>query len=819
MRRRKTFGSTTSAIVLTLALMPIPLAAQETPAAPEQQAPSAERADDGIGEIVVTAQFREQNLQDVPISISAVTAEQLAQRSVGNLTDVARSVPNVEMSQGNSGYGSNTNQAYIRGLGQVDFLATFEPRVGFYIDDVYFATTFGAVFDVLDLERVEVLRGPQGTLFGRNSVGGAIRIISRKPQGDNSGYVEGSFGTLDRYQVRGAVDLGLVEDQLALRLTGSARGQDGWVDLLDYKCMNPGMGNANVGGLGQGPVNDSCKRGTLGGSKNYNVRGSLRWRPSADVDILLQGDYFNEDSESPPEAILATSLSLTNPETGISGGNPRPGQNRDFDNGLARYLRGLGTTYYGFDVSTPELMQQVADSFVSPTRNSTFAAYGNPRVGYRNPPEGTFKAYGTSLNIDWDIGEDLHLTSISAYRRVEGVFGQSLLALPVEEVRQAVTSRQLSQEVRLLGTVLDGMLDFTLGGFYINTKGTNPSRVQTEGFTNALDFFGDDSNTLKAFAFFGAVDIHPIERLTVSGGLRYSDERKTYTFIRDYSPSGLSAINFTFVGRNHDTRFNPRVAVNYEVSNDFNVYASYSTGFTAAGFNARPFGPTSVFALEPENVTAYELGFKSQFLDRRARLNAAVYQTDFENLLGTTRGLGDPNSRCPDSPFCNDNVGDARIRGFEAELQTEPADGLTISANLGYTHFEYRRLLANVQGLTLDSPNTRVPEWNAAGSIQYDWELGNGGRITPRVDVSYRSRIFFSPSRVNVSAQQEPYALVNARLTYASPDDVWSVSLAATNLFDKFYYTTLTDQRESFGFLSGTIGRPREVFVTVRRNF
>jgi len=798
-----------------IAAMLLPVTALQAQTAPAGQADA--ESDRGIGEIVVTAQFREQNLQDVPISISAVNAEQLQQRSVANLTDVARSVPNVEMQQGNSGYGSNTNQAYIRGLGQVDFLATFEPRVGFYIDDVYYATTFGAVFDVLDLERVEVLRGPQGTLFGRNSVGGAIRIISRKPRGDNSGYLEATYGSLNRYQVRGAFDLGLVEDVLALRLTASARGQDGWVDLLDYKCDNPGLGNEHVGGLGQGPVNQSCKRGTLGGSRNYNLRGSLRWQPSSDIDILLQGDYLKEHSESPPEAIIKTSLSLDNPETGVSGSATRPGFPREQDNGLARWLRGLGTSYYGFDVSTPELMQQVADSFVSPYANSSYAAYGNARVGYRNPAEGEFEAYGASLNLDWNISEALHLTSITAYRKSEGVFGQSLLAVPVEEVRQSVSSRQISQEIRLLGNVMDGMLDFTLGGFYIDTEGTNPSRVQTEGFTNALDFYGNDRNTLKAYALFGAVDLHATEKLTLSAGLRYSDERKTYRFDRDYSPSGLSVINFIFVGRNHDTRFNPRLALGYEVNPDLNVYASWSTGFTAAGFNARPFGPTSVFALDPENVQSFELGFKSQFLDRRVRLNASVYQTEFENIVGTTRG--DETSRCPGAPFCNSNIGDARIKGFEAELQARPVSDLLLSANVGYTHFRYKKLVANVQGLTLDSPNTRVPDWNASGSIQYDWNLANGGVVTPRVDVSYRSRIYYSTSRANVSAQQEPFAIVNARLTYAAPGSGWSLSVAATNLFDKFYYTTLTDQRESFGFLSGTIARPREIFATIRHEF
>jgi iron complex outermembrane receptor protein len=337
------------AALMLATLVATPATAQSQPR-PQSGAAEAERdaaADArGIEEIIVTAQFREQNLQDVPIAISAVNAKDLEQRGTIDVTDVARAVPNVEMTQGNSGYGANTNQAFIRGLGQLDFLTTFEPRVGFYIDDVYFQTTFGAVFDVLDLERVEVLRGPQGTLFGRNSVGGAIRIISRKPQGDNSGYLEITGGSYDRYQIRGAYDFALIPDQLMARITASARGQDGWVDLLDYRCANPTLGNANLSRLGAGPANgDGCKRGTLGGSKNHNVRGSLRWVPSDTIEVLLQADYLKEKSESAPEVILAVSTSQIDPETGIDGvgglNSPILGTNpiqrypNSFDNGLA----------------------------------------------------------------------------------------------------------------------------------------------------------------------------------------------------------------------------------------------------------------------------------------------------------------------------------------------------------------------------------------------------------------------------------------------------------------------------------------------------
>jgi iron complex outermembrane receptor protein len=793
--------------------------ASSAPAGPSKadQAATASKDQTALSEIVVTAQFREQALQDVPIAITAVTSDELEQRSVKTIVDLAESVPNVQMTTGGAGYGADTNQAFIRGLGQIDFLAAFEPRVGFYVDDVYYATTYGSVFDVLDLERVEILRGPQGTLFGRNSVGGALRLITKKPKGDNSGYLELTGGSRNRYQIRGAYDLGL-SDSLAFRLVGSARGQDGQVDRLSYKCVHPEFGNAEVGGPGlKATGKGSCKLGTLGGGKSYSTRGTLGWNPSPAVTVYLSGDYTHEIGESSAEVIVDAQSSRVNPETGVIGGGAIPPTGVD-TNGLATWLRGLGTSYYGFDVSTPEKMQAVVASFESPGRYSTFARYGNQRVGYINPPEGKLVAYGGSLTVEADLAERLHLTSISAYRHYKGDFGQSLLAVPVEEVRNGLTHRQLSQELRLLGSTLDDFLDFTLGAYYLDTRTLNPARVQTEGFIPlGLDFFSDDTATLRSWALFGAVDLHLLDRLTLSGGLRYSNEKKTYTFDRDYTPSGLGVLNFVQVGRNHDERFNPRVSLAYELTDDVNVYASYATGFTASAFNARPFGATGIFALEPEEVSSYEVGVKSNLFDRMLRLNAAAFLTEFDAIVGTLRDPTVRNGAC--AIFCNANVGNAEIKGFEVEAQALPAPGLMLSANLGYTDFQYKKLLATTQGLTLDSPQTRVPKWSLSGAVQYDVPVGTDQTLTPRIDASYRSRIYYSNDLRAVSSQQPGYALVNLRLTYTNEALGFSLAGAVTNVFDKYYYTTLTDQRESFGFLSASVGKPREWSVTLRKSF
>lgn len=768
-------------------------------------------------QIIVTAQFREQALQDVPIAISAVGAEELEQRSVQTVLDVANSVPNVEMTSGGSGYGAQTNQAFIRGLGQIDFLTAFEPRVGFYVDDVYYATTYGSVFDVLDLERLEILRGPQGTLFGRNSVGGALRLISRKPRGDNSGYIEVTGGSRDRYQVRGAFDVA-ISDDLAFRMVGSAKGQDGHVKRLDYKCVYPQYGNERVGGMGQGPVNrDSCQKGTLGGGESYSFRGTLGWEPTNAVKVYLSADYTNETSESSAEVILDVQSSRVNPETGIIGGGSIPAAGVD-TNGVANWLRGLGTSYYGFDVSTPEKMQAVIASLESPDGYTTYARYGNERTQFYNPAEGNMEAYGGSLTVEADLTDLLHLTSITAYREYDGDFGQSLLAIPTEEVRNALSHRQFSQELRLLGSALDNMLDYTFGAYYLDTKTLNPARVQTEGFIpSPLDFFSDDKATLKSWALFGAVDFRPVDRLTLSAGLRYSNEKKTYTFDRDYSPSNLSVLNFVSTGRNQDDRINPRFSIAYELTDDINVYGSYATGFTASAFNARPFGASGIFALEPEDVTSYELGFKSTLLDNMLRLNAAAFLTEFDKIVGTLRDPTARNGGC--AVFCNDNVGDAEIKGFEVEALARPLDGLRISGSVGYTDFQYKRLLATTQGLTLDSPQTRVPKWTLSGAVQYDAPVGSDQYVIPRVDVSYRSDVAHSNNVLAVSSVQPGYALVNLRLTYRNDEHGFSVAGAVTNLFDKYYLTTITDQRESFGFLSAAVGRPREWSVTLRKEF
>lgn len=216
-----------------------------------------------LEEVVVTAQFRQQSLQETPVAITAINAEMLEARNQVSVADITNNAPNVTLKPAAGPFGP-TLQAFIRGVGQYDFNYALEPGVGMYIDDVYFSTITGSNFDLLDLDRVEIMRGPQGTLAGQNSIGGAIKLYSQKPTGEDGGKVSVTYGSYNRTDVRGSADFTLVEDKVFARIAGVSRNVDGYVTRYDYGCTHPGSG------VPSRVISDECKLGTEGG-KSYNA--------------------------------------------------------------------------------------------------------------------------------------------------------------------------------------------------------------------------------------------------------------------------------------------------------------------------------------------------------------------------------------------------------------------------------------------------------------------------------------------------------------------------------------------------------------------
>jgi hypothetical protein len=241
-----------------------------------------------IEEIIVTAEFREASVQETPIAITAITGSMLDNRAQTNLAEVTSQAPNVTLKRG--GQARSGMIAFIRGVGQYDFIAALEPGVGVYVDDVYYAQLTGSLLELLDVDRLEILRGPQGTLAGRNSIGGAVKMYTKKPGEDQSGYMRVGFGNYNQVDFRGAGGMTLVEDKLFARVSAAAKTRDGYVTVLDYACSHPGSAVPTMHG------GDGCDLGDQGSLQYGNGRLQLRWVPNDDLEISFAGDYLNDKS-------------------------------------------------------------------------------------------------------------------------------------------------------------------------------------------------------------------------------------------------------------------------------------------------------------------------------------------------------------------------------------------------------------------------------------------------------------------------------------------------------------------------------------------
>lgn len=780
---------------LAIGAFAAPAQAQNTQAPPttgaviegQQQAANAPVAgtdDASRSEIIVTAQFRAQALQDTPLAITAMSSEMLEARSFTSVTEVGQSAPSVTLRMGSSGYGKST-QAYIRGIGQTDYNFALEPAVGFYVDDVYHASLFGSTFDLLDLERVEILRGPQGTLFGKNSIGGAVRLISKKPSSNFEASVEGTYGSFDRLDLRGMINLPLVDDVLALRISGASKQRDGYVDRVDFACAFPSLAGNLQPTITPGS-NGDCRVGTLGGENVRAARAAVRFTPSPFVDINLSAELMRDDSEGAADSLILVNAAAP---------------------ALAAYNQNRLIPTFGVPLDS----RFVTDPYVS------YANYSNQFSGRTVPSSNTLDSDSFSGDITIDLTENIQLKSITAYQEFSGRFTQNAnnSPLPVHLADNQVFFEQFTQEIRIIGEVGD-FLEWTAGGFYFDSTSGIGGSVSLSA--NNLNFDQNDRIEASNKSAFVHGVFHLTDRLNATAGIRYSEDKKTYTFDRTNQPAGTPFFPggaFTAPVSKYD-RVDYKIGVDYELTDDVMAYAQFSTGFKGGGVNPRPLRPELAVTFGPETVDAYEIGVKSQFFDRMVTLNLAAYHSDYSNLQLSANGVD--NAGLPSIIIAN--VGSADIRGVEAELLIEPIDDLLIDASGSHIHFEIKDLgpAAGVAGgPTLESLPAGTPKWKFSGGIQYTAYLDGAGSITPRFDVYYQSRVFNEWTN-NPLAAQQGYAVANGRITYTSPDEDWSAALAVTNIFDEFYYVNKFIQTGAYIF-TGQPSRPREWSVNFRKSF
>jgi iron complex outermembrane receptor protein len=810
------------AVCLSSALVTIAVPSETSAAATE----TSDQSQGALEEIVVTAEYRSEKLQQTPLAITALTTQALSERNITSLVDVSNAAPNVTMFEANAAYGK-TNAAFIRGIGQGDFnFASAEPGVGIYIDDVYFSTTFGSMFDLLDLDRVEVLRGPQGTLFGKNSIGGAIRMISTKPQGNDTGYIEVTGGNFKRREFRGAFDVALIKDVLMLRVSGMSKQRDGYVDRVDYACANPSTaGSLPVQQLGQG----NCIVGKEGGVDVKGARAQLRWVPSSNFEDNFTGDIYDDSSEAAAEVMLVA--------------NPA-----------------IAPALAGFNASTivPKYGIPYDSRFVTAGTYKTYSSFYDPWTGTAYPAVNTVHSWGVSNVADWTIVENVHLKSITSEREYWGDFSddQDNSPMGVAWAYNLLDHHQFTQEFQLTGRAIDNRLNWATGVFFFDGYSLNRGHIDLNFlagfFPPGPPFFGqpllgfnqNDPARTEDKAAFAQTTFAFTDQLHLTTGVRYTKENKNYTF-NHYNPL-IIIPNPVLDLRNVEARTSYshvdwKVGIDYQWTSDFMTYASATTGFRGGGFNPRPFDNLQLTSFKPEKSTSFEIGEKSEWFDHTLRANVALYYSLYRDVVITSQELD-----AHGVPFTGpQNVGSADIKGVEFEIQENPIPGLELSAQAGLTDFKWDNLGTSIGCQAVPNPvpaggkgtpncvsgnpgygDTQLgtSKWKGSVGAQYAIPVAGNSTLTPRFDYSYQTKRF--NNNWNTYSLGGPVAvtpnlgLLSARLTWENKEHGWSIAAFGTNLTNKYYYQSFLDLRAfGEGQLSAQPGEPREWGVTFRKSF
>lgn len=780
-----------------------------------------------IEEIVITAELRETNVQNTPLAVTAVSSEMLEARNQTNIFQVSQQAPNVTLTPAGTGSGP-AMLAYIRGVGQTDFNYAVEPGVGIYVDDVYFPTLTGSLIELLDLDRIEILRGPQGTLAGRNSIGGFVKLYSQKPDSETGGRFSVTTGSYNRLDLSGAANFAITDNVFA-RFSGVSKTEDGYVDRLDYACAS---GDQNFPTFIAGGDLTGCKLGTEGGRSLTSFRAALRWDASDTVEVNLVHDNTNEDSEVPAGVLLQVNEAV----------------NRTNGYGQGTFLLGNdGTTRHYYDnrfvTHGPYRRPGSIDNpyvnyatYLDPQTDSNYPTSAYSPGGI--PPIQTLNQQGTALTIDWDISETLSFKSITAIREYEADWAQDADASPInsQQLIQRLEHDQWTQEFRLNGIAFNDKVEYTLGGFWFDQDGSLEANVNL-AYASLNFIHGPDQTPAEARAVFANGVVHVTDRANLSLGVRYSEDEKDYVFFRR-SPDGTipgpctlpgppaqpgnpanCALNGLYNQAAHfeDNRTDWRVALDYQFTDDLMGYAQVSTGYKAGGINPRPFFIVQIQNVAPEEVTAYEVGVKSMLFNRFVRLNAAYFYNDYTDIQ-----LVQNQCEVPFPPFFGApcllpaNAGDAEVQGFEVEAELV-LDNWVVDASLSLLDFEYTRVSDTVS-VTKDMTTPFTPELKYSLGVQYTYPMGDSGSLTGRMDLSFQDDIYTNP--VNALTNRiDSYSLLNGRITWRNADETWEASLEGNNLTDELYYHTIFDQFLSSGTVTASVAKPRTYALTLKHNF
>lgn len=768
--------------------------------------------DNALREVIVTARRTAEKLQETPISITALTAEDISQRGLNNVLDVAAGTPSLSLMPGGN-YSGKSALAYIRGVGQDQFTFAFEPGVGFYVDDVYYGSVYGSIFSLADISNIQVLRGPQGTLFGKNNEGGAILLYTPEPKGDNSGAVELGYGSYHREFFKGSFDVPLIADKLSLRVSGATNNSDGYLDRIDFACAHPGL----AGNLKTATTSAGCKVGTEGGVREASIRAALKWTPTDDLTVTLRGEVFDDRSEAGAQDLLIQNAAL-------------PGSPIDLYNQL------VAQPLYGIGVNNP--------AYVSPGPYKSYSSYMNPGTGYSVEPVNREFFRSVAGTVDWNLPVGLHVKNIVAFQRYHSEFANSdATPIPTYLEDNILDHRQFSEEFQLSGKALDGRLDWIAGAYYYTAFGVYgghielpPTLIVPPGVLDfapngvwGLNFNINDATREHTVSGFLHGVYHFTDALSGELGARYSTEEKSQGYDHIYTATapanplfvpGTPAYTPDAGGTTSLNRVDPKVALQYQWTPDLMTYVQFSTGYKTGGFNPKPVLQTDIVPFKPEHLRAYEVGIKSEWLDHHLMMNADAYLSDYRDLQ-LSQFLPPPAG---DGGTIVVNTGHARIEGVELDWQARPFPRFAIDGSLSYLNYRTLSLgsaAGQVGGPTLSTRPPYIPRWKGSIGPQYTQPLGSAGSLLARVDWSYQSNVYFDLANTPEGAQAG-YGLLNARLQWDDADGKWSAALEVRNATDKLHYSFKIPGLNSDGSLFnvlGVPGMPRTEFFTISRKF
>ena len=746
------------------------------------QEASAEDRPAGLAEIVVTAQKRSENLQSTPLAISAVTAETIEQRGITDVSSLSSVAPNLVV--GMTGAGTANVALFIRGVGESDTVLTADSPVGIYVDGVVLGRTSGAVFDLVDLERIEVLRGPQGTLYGRNTTGGAVNLISKKP-GDAFAVDQLlSAGSLGLLQSKTSIDTGEWGDSgLRARFTYLYKQRDGWVDnLLRSDSKDPGAYNIDA------------------------LRLALRYDRGGPIRVDYAFDYNDRRGVAIPAQLIAARpdvLAYINASPLLGGTTPlvdperRSTQLADTDGPVRDRIFG----------HTLVVEADLTDSL----KLRSLTGYRDWKNSVVSDQDGNGGLVG--LVVDPGILAGGPLVS-------QGVKPISLFNLTFERAQH-----QFSQELNLIGK-LGQSIDFVVGAYYFRevARDANPTfftliipaggpvEAAPGVFVNSVGVNLATDNIYRhvsrSQALFGQATAHIGDRLNLTAGLRYTHDDKHLVQSVPY----VRALNRRF------SKLNWSVTLDYQASDAIMAYARAATGYKAGGINARAAND----GFGPESLTSYELGAKAELFDRKVRLNTAVFYNNLKDLQRSQflAGAGGTVSTTI-------NAGAARYIGVEAEAAAAVTDRLTLSANFGYVDRKFTDfdLFVPTTGQTVDISKTAKFTGSAAATLSAAAEYRQPldfATLTARLDYSYRSRVYYSTSAIVNPFHEEisdgPVGLLDARATL-SEMEVGGGKLAVSgwvkNLTNRVHKLWGVDFG-ALGFAYANYAEPRTWGVDVR---